>query len=206
VVLLDVGDNIGGGSPGDSTVLLAEAIAQGVDGVVTAICDEQAVQGAVAAGLGVEVELAIGRTTPVSVGPRLRVKGHVTRITDGRFEDPTQTHGGFRVFEGGPTVRLTTPEGHEIILSSQPVPPFSPEQLRAVGIEPREQRVIVAKGVVAPRAGYEPVASKFLLVDSPGVTAADLAQFSYERRPTPLWPLDADARFDAPDETDRFDV
>jgi microcystin degradation protein MlrC len=191
VVVLDVGDNIGGGSPGDSTVLLAEALDRGVRGFVATVCDKRAVRQAAAAGRGADVELTVGATTPVSVGPELLVRGRVAEITDGRFEDRSVTHGGFRFWDGGPTVRVTTPEEQELVISSRTVPGISPQQLRAVGIEPRAQRVIVAKGVVAPRAGYGPVASEFLLADTPGVTAADLSSFDYRRRPKPLWPLDA---------------
>ena len=75
------------------------------------------------------------------------------------------------------------------------MPTWTPEQLRAVGLEPRDQRIIVAKGVVAPRAGYAPVAADFLLADTPGVTAAELGQLEYRRRPQPLWPLEPDTDF-----------
>ncbi|MEN3284475.1 MAG: hypothetical protein V7607_5615 [Solirubrobacteraceae bacterium] len=191
VVLLDVGDNIGGGSPGDSTVLLAEALERDVRGFVATLCDERAVEQALGAALGAEVEVSVGATTPVSVGPRVQVRGRLTRVTDGRFEDPNPTHGGFRFYDSGPTVRVSTEAGQDLVLTSQAIVPFSPEQLRSVGIEPQEQRVIVLKGVVAPRAGYEPLTSEFLLVNTPGVTCADLSELSYSRRPQPLWPIDA---------------
>jgi microcystin degradation protein MlrC len=196
VVLLDVGDNIGGGSTGDSTVLLAEALDRGLRGFAATLCDERAVGAAVAAGEGSQVTVSLGGTTPVSPGPTVQVTGRVTRVTDGRFEDPNPTHAGFRFYDGGPTVRLTTPQFQELVISSRTVAGLSPEQLRAVGIEPQRQRVIVAKGVVAPRAGYEPVAAHFLVADTPGVTTADLRHFTYRQRPRPLWPLERHARFE----------
>lgn len=193
VVLLDIGDNVGGGAPGDSTILLAEALERGVRGLVATLCDAGAVQQARSAGVGAGVEVDVGQTTSVSAGPRLRLRGRVTKIGDGRFEDPNPTHAGFRFYDAGPTVRISTEQEQELVLTSQAVPPFSPEQLRAVGIEPREQRVLITKGVVAPRAGYEPVAGDFVLADTPGVTCADLTQLSYARRPRPLWPFEPDA-------------
>jgi microcystin degradation protein MlrC len=195
LVLLDVGDNIGGGSPGDSTVLLAESVAQQLDGVVASVWAPDAVQRAVAAGVGEEVELAVGQRTPVSAGPRVTLGGRVTALTDGRFEDPNSTHAGARYYDGGPTARLSTAAGQEIIMTSRPMPSWSPEELRAVGLEPARQRAIIAKGVVAPRAGYEAVTGDFLLVDTPGVTAASLSEFTYDRRSRPLWPLERDADF-----------
>ena len=195
VVVLDVGDNIGGGSPADSTVLLAHAVERGIGGFVATVCDAGAVDRALAAGERADVELDVGATTPVSAGPRLRLRGRVARVTDGRFADGGVSHGGFRSFDGGPTVRVSTEAGPELIITSRTVPTWTPEQLRAVGLEPRDQRIIVAKGVVAPRAGYAPVAAEFVLADTPGVTAADLGQLAYRRRPRPLWPLEPDTRY-----------
>lgn len=42
VVLLDVGDNIGGGAPGDSTEILAAAVKRGVRSLVQTLWDPQA--------------------------------------------------------------------------------------------------------------------------------------------------------------------
>ena len=44
VVLVDMGDNIGGGSAGDSTFLLAELLAQGAPGWVMTLADPAAVK------------------------------------------------------------------------------------------------------------------------------------------------------------------
>ncbi|HET6314841.1 MAG TPA: M81 family metallopeptidase, partial [Chloroflexota bacterium] len=52
VVLMDVGDNIGGGSPGDSTVLLAAAQRLGVRRYLQTLFDPEAVAACVAAGAG----------------------------------------------------------------------------------------------------------------------------------------------------------
>src|SRR5206468_10955115 len=47
VMLIDVGDNIGGGTPGDATVLLAELLAQGAHEATMVIADKEAVDAAV---------------------------------------------------------------------------------------------------------------------------------------------------------------
>src|SRR5882724_733019 len=63
VTLLDTGDNVGGGSAGDSTFLLAELVAQKAEGWVMAIFDPKAVQKAVSAGVGQRFEFPIGGKT-----------------------------------------------------------------------------------------------------------------------------------------------
>jgi microcystin degradation protein MlrC len=181
VVLLDVGDNIGGGGPGSSTVLLAEALARRVRGFVAPLSDRDAAQRLVAAGAGAEAELNLGGA---------HVRGRVTRVTDGRFEARGPVHGGHRYFDGGPTARLSGAGGLEVVVSTRRVSTVSPDQLGDVGIEPAAARVIAAKGVVAPRAGFEAVAGGFVLADTPGVTAADLSLLPYRRRRRPLWPLE----------------
>jgi microcystin degradation protein MlrC len=64
------------------------------------------------------------------------------------------------------------------------------QQLYALGIDPTRMQVIVAKGVNAPRAAYEPIASEIVLVDTPGVTSADLSRFTYHHRRQPLFPFE----------------
>src|SRR5215204_4171390 len=57
VMLVDVGDNIGGGTPGDGTVLLAELLAQGAQEATMVIADAEAAHAAFAAGVGATVRL-----------------------------------------------------------------------------------------------------------------------------------------------------
>jgi microcystin degradation protein MlrC len=65
----------------------------------------------------------------------------------------------------------------------------------SAGIEPEAYRIIVAKGVVSPRPAYQPIAGEIILVNSPGVTTADLSAFTYRRRRTSLYPFETDATY-----------
>ena len=58
--------------------------------------------------------------------------------------------------------------------------PNSIHQIQSCGIYPERQRILVAKGTIAPRAAYEPVAAKIIPVDSPGSTAVNPARFTYK--------------------------
>ena len=70
--------------------------------------------------------------------------------------------------------------------------PYSLEQLRSCGLDPGSFRVLVAKGVNAPIAAYEEVCSRFIRVDTPGVTASNLNHFAYHRRRRPMFPFERD--------------
>ncbi|MBV9172202.1 MAG: M81 family metallopeptidase [Chloroflexi bacterium] len=195
VVLMDVGDNIGGGSPGDSTVLLAAAQRLGVRRYLQTLCDPEAVRACLSVGVGQSVTLPVGAKTDERHGQPVEVTGYVRVISDGRFEEPTPTHGGFRFFDGGTTVVLETTDEHTLVLTSRLIGNTSIQQMYSLGVFPERYQVVVAKGVVSPRPAYEPIASTILLVNTPGVTSSDLNQFPYRRRRRPLYPFENDAHW-----------
>lgn len=196
IVLMDVGDNIGGGSSADSTILLAEAKRLGIRSYLQTLCDPQAVQACVSAGVGSTVSLAVGGKTDQIHGRPVEVTGRVRLISDGKFEDPRPTHGGWRFFDGGTTVVLETTDDHTLVLTSRRIGNTSIEQMYSLGIHPENKKVIIAKGVVSPRPAYQPIAARIILVNTPGATTADLSFFTYRNRRHPLYPFEADATYD----------
>jgi microcystin degradation protein MlrC len=196
IVLMDVGDNIGGGSSADSTVILAEAQRRGIGSLLQSLYDPEAVQTCIAAGVGLELWIEVGAKTDDLHGRPVRVTGTVRTIVDGHWEDPGVTHGGFTSFDGGPMVRLDTTDGHTLLLTSKRVGNTSRYQMYSAGIQPETFRIVVAKGVVSPRPAYQPIAGEVILVNTPGVATADLSTFSYRGRRTPLYPFERDTTYD----------
>ena len=194
-VLMDVGDNVGGGSPGDSTVLLEEVLRQRALNALVILCDPEAVNLCVAAGVRQEVELIVGAKTDSLHGKPVKVRGRVRLISDGRFEETEVRHGGWRFNDQGVTAVVETIEQHRIVLTSRRMAPMSLEQLRSLGIKPEQNKILIVKGVIAPRAAYERIASQVILVDTPGLTNANPATFQYRHRRRPLYPLEADAEY-----------
>jgi microcystin degradation protein MlrC len=195
VVLMDVGDNVGGGSPADSTHILAAAQRLGVRRFLQALYDPEAVQNCIAAGVDAPVELAVGGKTDDMHGRPVPIRGRVRRLADGRFEDTRPTHGGGRFFNQGPTAVVDTEDEHTLVLNSRRLGSMSIEQMYSVGVDPERYQVVVAKGVVSPRPAYEPVAARIILVNSPGVTTSDLSFFAYRNRRVPLYPFEGDAPY-----------
>jgi microcystin degradation protein MlrC len=195
IVLMDVGDNIGGGSSADSTFILAEAQRMGVGSLLQTLYDPASVEACVAAGVGAQVTLDVGAKTDDMHGRPVTVTGTVRTIVDGAWEDPGVTHGGFRYFNGGRSVRLDTTDGHTLVLTSKRVGNTSRYQMYSAGIQPETYRIVVAKGVVSPRPAYQPIAGEVILVNSPGVTTADLSTFTYRNRRRPLYPFEPDATY-----------
>ena len=195
VVLMDVGDNIGGGSSADSTHILKEAQRMGVRRFLQSLYDPESVQRCVEAGVGGEVSLRVGAKTDDLHGKPVAVTGRVTRLSDGKYEDTRPTHGGYRFFDGGTSAVLETTDDQTLLLTSKRDGNTSREQMYSVGIWPERYRVVVAKGVVSPRPAYQPIASRIILVNTPGVTTADMTTFTYHRRRKPLYPFEEDAAY-----------
>jgi len=89
-------------------------------------------------------------------------------------------------------VVLETTEEQTLVLTSRVVGNTSIQQMYTLGIRPERYKVVVAKGVLSPRPAYAPIASQLILVDTPGITTADLSRFSYHWRRRPLYPFEAE--------------
>jgi microcystin degradation protein MlrC len=188
VVLLDCGDNVGGGAAANSTAIFHELLRQQVPNALIVLYDPAAVARCLAAGVRQSITLAAGE-------PPLAITGRVRTLHDGCFEETEVRHGGWTQNDQGITAVVETAERHTIVLTSRRMAPFSLEQLLSLGIHPERKRVLVVKGVIAPRAAYEPVARQFILVDSPGATADNPALLPYRHRRRPLFPLEPAAEW-----------
>lgn len=195
VVLLDVGDNVGGGSPGDSTHVLAAAQRIGVGGLFHSLCDPASVRACVEAGLGATVELEVGGKTDELHGAPVAIRGVVQMLDDGKFEDSGPTHGGFRFYDAGPRALVHTDDEHMVLLTSRPRGNTSRQELVSAGLDPLTQPIIVAKGVHSPRATYEPIAAEMIRLNTPGCTSADINALEYHHRPRPMFPYERHAQY-----------
>lgn len=196
VVVLDMGDNVGGGSPGDSTHLLHAARRLGVKGVAQCVYDPAVALSCAAAGVGAQVDLTVGGKVDDRHGAPFPIRGEVIAVTDGRFEDPSATHGGARVFDLGTSAGVRTDDGFLLALHSRPEGTWSRLQFSTLGIDPAAVPIVVAKGVHAPRAAFEPMASELIWADTPGSTSADLSAFDFLHRRRPMFPFEPDARLE----------
>lgn len=195
VVLLDVGDNVGGGSPADSTHVLAAAQRLGITGVFHSLYDPEAVVTCFEVGVGGRVDIRAGGKTDDLHGSPVPIRGVVRVLTDGKWEDPGDTHGGFRFFDSGDTALVTCDDGNSVLLNSRPQGNTSRQQLLSVGIDPQKQPIIVAKGVHSPRAAFEPIAAEMIWLNTPGCTTADLSTLHYSHRRSPMFPFEPEATY-----------
>lgn len=190
VLLLDVGDNIGGGAPGDSVVLLAAAREAGLRSLVIIVADSVAVAGCEEAGVGGRAELSIGAKTDPRTGPPVATVATVLALHDGVFATDEALHAGKRHFDAGRSAAVRLDTGQTVILTSKVAQPLSTVQLRTLGLAPEDFTAIVAKGVHSPLAGYGPYVTRVVRVDTPGVTSADPRRFDHVHRRRPMFPFE----------------
>ena len=184
-----MGDNIGGGSPGDSTIVLAELLQQGASRFVVVLFDPAGVQTCIQAGVANDISLHVGGKTDNRHGDPVAIQGKVRLIHDGRFVETEPRHGGQKYHDQGLTAVVAVGDSL-VVLTSKRQTPFSLQQLRSLGIEPTAMRMIVVKAAIAYRAAYQPIAGEIIEVDTPGLTAVNPQHFAYRNVRRPLFPLD----------------
>lgn len=187
-VLVDVGDNIGAGTPGDGTILLAELLKQGARDALVMLCDPEACAKAIAAGVRQEITMQVGGKFDCHHGEPVEITAKVRRLSDGIFRNIGPMRHGVLEDQGRTAVLDTG--GISVILTERRMPMWNLEQLRVLGVEPTRLRIVSIKAAIAYRAAYEPIATKIIEVDTPGLSAADVRRFHYTKLLRPIYPLD----------------
>jgi microcystin degradation protein MlrC len=188
VVLVDLGDNIGGGSAGDGTVILDEIIKQQAREAVVVLHDPAAVALAQRLGPGAEFTGLVGGRVDRRHGDPVAVQGVVRSLHDGKWVERDPRHGGRRFNDQGATAVIDLVNANTLVVNSLRTPPFSLGQLESLGINPSRQAILVVKAAVAYKAAYGPIAAGVIEVDTPGLTAVDPRSFTYRHRRRPMFP------------------
>jgi microcystin degradation protein MlrC len=203
LVLVDIGDNPWTGGPGDGVEIVRFLLAERVRGAAVAlVADPAAAAICHAAGVGGRVELSLGGKTDRLHGDPLPVRGFVRRLADGRYVNSGPMMAGVAVDLGPSALLACLPadlaeaaadpgeDAVAVLVTSRAETPIDLNAFRFVGVEPTALRVIGLKGKGHFRAAFEPIASRVVLVEGPGITGADLSRLPLSRVRRPIWPLD----------------
>jgi len=190
LVVADYTDNPGGGGYGDATAFLKGLVEGGVDSVAFhAICDPEAVQEGIRAGIGAKTTLTLGgKTDPSMGGGPLSLFGEVVCLTNGRFIAYGPMGGGverdygpsmvFRV--GRIDIIVITDNGQAVDLG----------QFTSLGIDPTRYRTVAVKSMQHFRAAFEPIAREVVLVDTGALCSEIYTPELFTKVRRPIWPLD----------------
>ncbi len=190
VCLLDMGDNVGGGSAADATLIAHELHKRNQCRAFVCLFDPEAAQQARDVGVGSRIDLVMGGKTDDLHGPPLEATVTVRSLHDGHFTESEVRHGGQTEFNMGPTAVVETETGLTISLTTLRIVPVSLGVMTSCDLDPANFHIIIAKGVNAPVPAYEPVCTTMIRVDTPGATAADMRHFDYHYRRRPMYPFE----------------
>jgi microcystin degradation protein MlrC len=198
-VLADIADSGASGTAGDGTEILRGLIAaRARSAAVAQIMDAEAVAACIAAGVGSTATLSIGGKHDDKHGTPVEVTGMVKLIHEGSFPVGGVMGRGTRAGRGKTVLlEIDGPGGIELQLTELRGHPSDLNHFRAFGIEPTERRILVLKSAAHFRAAFEPIATKVIEVDAPGISSPRLETFAYERLRRPIFPLDREATWPA---------
>ena len=191
VVIADTQDNPGAGGDSNTTGMLHALRAQGAGqrfpGQVALglLFDPAAARAAAQAGVGAELDLALGTAVPTFTGqpsdPPLRGRFKVMHLADGRctLTGPMMT--GLSV-QLGPSACLEI-DGIRTAVVSGKKQLLDRQLLRMVGIHSEQMRIVVVKSSNHFRADFQPHASHVLVAKAAGPMAADPADLPWQNLP-----------------------
>ena len=192
VVLVDAADATSSGASGDSNAILRALLDYGYQRTaLIPLVDSPAVAQAVAAGVGATIRVALGgsldtaRFTPVELEARVRI------LHDGVFR--SESHGCF--WNGGPTALLQS-GNFTLALTSKAVSLYDRSLFYALGQDPAHFDSVVVKSPHCQHHMFDEGAELVINVDAPGSSSANLPSLGHTRCPRPVFPLDADVRFE----------
>jgi microcystin degradation protein MlrC len=173
VYLSDSGDNTTAGATGDTTLVLMELLDQNApDAVVAGIFAPQTVAACQAAGAGATISLSIGaEQRSLSCEPFT-----VQAVVEGLGADE------------GEWARLRI-QGVTATFHTRRVGITTRRQFTQMGIDPQVHAIYVVKlGYLFPELAE--IASRHILLLSPGVAGLDFPSQKWARVPRPIYPLD----------------
>lgn len=193
-VLADISDSGASGTAGDGTLILQGLLeANAKSASVAQIMDREAVDACIAAGVGNSVTLRVGGKHDDLHGSPVEVTGMVRVIHEGSFVMAGPMGTGTTASRGTTVVlEIGGRDGIELQLTELRGHPNDLNFFRAFGIEPTQRRILVLKSAAHFRAAFEPIATKVIEVDAPGISSPKLDSFPYERLRRPMYPLEKD--------------
>lgn len=195
VVLDELADCTLGGASGDAVASVSYLLENQVrNSIAVGIVDAASALRAFEAGPGAVVNLPIGGKICTDGNPPLAFSGTV--VTTGE-----NVSGRGRVLSGYETqvgkVAVVEQDGVQIVLIERPGKIDGPSFLQALGVDPTTKDFIVVKEGLLPLVTYKEVASRILMVESPGFCQQDLSTLEYRNVPRPVYPLDPDVSWSA---------
>jgi microcystin degradation protein MlrC len=191
VVLVDAADATSSGASGDSNAILRALIEAEYKGTaLIPIVDPGAVAVAFAAGVGNPVRTTVGGALDKGRFTPLPIEGRVRMLSDGWFHSETTRE----LWQAGKTAVIQS-GSFTLIVTSRPVSLYDRALFLAHGCDPRHFGAVVVKSPHCEPRMYKAWAARYVDVDAPGSTSANLRGLGHTKCTRPIFPLDPGVEF-----------
>lgn len=186
IVLSDTGDSVYGGAPGDSTCILKAMLAEQVQSAaLVPMVDADALQAAIAAGVGAEINVALGGKLDSPFSQPVRVTGKVAAVSQG-FTVDLHDRG---ICDLRRTALLKVGSISIVLLDHRSFAINHPVLYAHLGLDIADAKMVVVK-TASNFQFFSRWRQGLIRVDSPGATQSDLTAFTWTHIPRPMYPLD----------------
>lgn len=182
ILLADVQDNAGAGATADEPRLLRTLVEAGAKGALLALLwDAEAARAAHEAGVGAELELALGGRYG-SDGPMV-ARFRVESLADGPVRCYGPITGDLDVDLGRMALlRVVDPNSEvRVVVASIRTQCLDRAMVEVMGVDLVQQSIIALKSTNHFRAAFEPLVQEVVMVAAPGVHPCDLGGVEYRR-------------------------
>lgn len=184
VTIADMWDNPGGGTAGDATVLLREALDRNLTDIAFgSIWDPVAVQLCHAAGEGARMQLRFGAKSAPNTGDPIDAEIVVVR----NIRNAEQRFGESVVPIGDAS--LIRVAGVEVILNSTRAQCFDTSLFRNFGIAPEDRKILVVKSTNHFHQSFAKVSPLILYCSAGWPYPNDPSTTPYRKAPRDIWPI-----------------
>jgi len=189
VIVADMADNPGGGTPGDNTAILRHLVERNVPSAALGyLWDPLAVEICRTAGVGARLDLRVGGKAGRVSGDPLDLDATVTAVSNAL----EQTGLGCSTVALGAAAAIHVAPGIDVALVSERCQAFSPDGFTRLGIHPAQKRLVVVKSYNHFYAAFAPFATEVLYALTPSGLPCDFATIPYRKFDRPYWPRVAD--------------
>ena len=190
-MLVDAADATSSGASGDSNAILRALVDAGFRGTaLVPIVDAPAAEASFEAGVGNMVRTMVGGALDPQRFRPLPIEGRVHLLSEGLFRSEKTRE----LWNSGRTA-VVRANGVTLILLSRPVHLYDRALFYAHGQDPRRFDVVVVKSPQCEPHMFREWAARYVDVDAPGATSANLRSLGHRRCPRPMFPLDTDVGF-----------
>lgn len=195
IVINELSDNPGGGTPGDGTHLLRELLRRDYPGTIMGyLYDPEAVREIFRHQVGDRLRLYLGgKTEPVHGEPVLLEDAEILSMSNGNIVYVSPVHAGLPDTIGR-CARIRQ-SNVDIIVGSVLHQTYDDRPFLVTGADITQYRYVALKSAHHFRAFFEGRAAAIIPTDPPGLMTGDLSRYAFAKMPRPIFPLDPDTSF-----------